>query len=148
LSNKILKSRHWFRFRECVIVIAAALIGCGPAGPLIVPVSGTLSFDGREPPEVCRLTFVPQADSSDRVRPSGAQVGADGEVQVTEFRGVRGLFPGEYTIRVSYYDLKPGGNRKNENDWIKHQFVAPEPLLVDPGASHVSCDIVVPKNQK
>ncbi len=131
------------RWSLTTVVLLLTVGGCANEGPEIVPVSGMLTFEGREQPEVCRLTFLPQ-DSSGSVRPSGGEMASDGTYQPVAFRGVHGLYPGTYSVRLSYFDLKPGGNRDVEADWTEYTHEPTEPLVVESGTSSATYDITVP----
>ncbi len=126
-----------------IAMLLLAVAGCADDGPEIIPVAGKVTFTGRDQPEVCRLTFVPQ-DSTGPVRPSGGEMAQDGTYQPVAFRGVNGLYPGTYSVRVSYFDLKPGGNRNVEADWIEHTHEPTEALVVESGSSGATYDITVP----
>lgn len=115
------------------------LVGCNTSP--VVPVSGTISFDNRELPHTCRLTFVPQ-DNTEGIRPGGATMDPDGTYRVSPFKGVEGLLPGTYSVRVNYYDLKKGGNPSRDADFIEKTFEAGE-LVVEAGASAITHDIIV-----
>jgi hypothetical protein len=119
------------------------LCGCGGSG--VVPVKGKVVFKGRELPEVCFLTFVPLDDSTagGTIRPSTATMAPDGAYRVTPFLGVEGLLPGRYMVRVSYFDLKPGGNPDREADWIEQKFEADE-LLVESGSRSIEYNVEGP----
>jgi len=102
-----------------------------------------MSFADRELPEVCRLTFVPtETDEGVSIRPSGATMDEDGVYHLPPFKGVEGLLPGTYAIRVSYFDLKRNGNPDIEGDWKEYQHEAGE-LTVEEGSSGVVHDIEV-----
>lgn len=125
-------------------MLALAASGCGSADPGIVPVAGKLTFSGRELPGVCRLTFVPTADGDSGVRPSGGEMTPNGTYELTEFRGVRGLYPGSYRVRLAYYDLRPGGNPDVEGDWKETSYEAPDLLVIEAGSAAVQYDLTVP----
>ncbi len=122
---------------------AVTLSGCGGSG--VVPVRGKVVFQGRELPEVCRLTFVPLDDSTagGTIRPNGATMEPNGAYRMTPYQGVEGLIPGRYAVRVSYFDLKPGGNPDREADWIEHKFEADE-LLIESGSRAIEYNVEVP----
>ena len=125
------------------VLIASIILFVGCNRSPVVPVSGTISFADREIPEVCRLSFVP-ADTAEGVaiRPNGATMDAEGAYQLAEYKGVKGLLPGKYTIRVSYFDLKPNGNPDREGDWKEHTYEAGE-LVIEEGSKAVKHDVVV-----
>ena len=90
------------------------------------------------------MTFVPLDDSAEgSIRPNGATMEPDGSYRMTPFQGVEGLLPGRYSVRVSYFDLKPGGNPDREGDWIEHNYEADE-LLVEAGSRRIEHNVEVP----
>lgn len=125
------------------IGLAVGLGGCGGSG--VVPVRGNIVFQSRDLPQVCRLTFVPADGSAEgeTLRPNGATMEPDGAYRMTPYQGVEGLMPGRYTVRVSYFDLRPGGNPDREGDWKEFSHVADE-LVVEPGSRAVEHDVMVP----
>ena len=122
-----------------LLLATAMLAGCSRSP--VVPVSGTLTFTNRDVPEVCRLTFVPK-DSEGTIRPGGATMEADGTYRLAPFKGVEGLLPGTYAVRVSYFDLKKNGNPDRESDWKEYSFEG-EDLVVEAGSSAITHDIEV-----
>jgi hypothetical protein len=126
-----------------VLLAFVSLYGCG--GSPVVPVTGKVVFQSREQPAVCRLSFLPvgDAEGGGTLRPSGATMQPDGTYRMNPYQGVEGLLPGRYAVRVSYFDLKPGGNPDREGDWIEHTYDAAE-LVVPPGSSAVEHDVEVP----
>ena len=127
----------------CVPVILA-VAGCG-GGSDVVPVTGQVVFHSRDLPQVARLTFVPVEGTSGggAIRPSGAKMEPDGTYRVKPYQGVEGLLPGTYEVRVSYYDLRPGGDRNREADWTEYTHEAGE-LVVEPGSGAIEHDVEVP----
>lgn len=119
-------------------LVAAVSLGCNRSP--VVPVSGTVTFAGREVPEVCRLSFVPQGEGG---RSSGATMDAEGNYRPVPFKGVEGLMPGTYDVRLSYFDLKKNGNPDREGDWKEFTFDA-EQLVIEEGSGAVTHDIEVP----
>jgi hypothetical protein len=135
------RGRPIFALACCLLF--AVFAGCGSDGPEIVPVTGMITFEGREQPEVCRLSFLPQ-ETNGIIRPNGGEMTSDGAYELAPFRGVKGLYPGTYSILVSYYDLKPGGNRNVEADWIAHEYETTESLVIEAGARRMTHPITVP----
>ena len=125
-------------------LLAALVIGfCGCSDSPVVPVTGTISFADRELPEVCRLTFVPtETDKEVSIRPSGGTMDDDGVYHLPPYKGVEGLMPGTYKIRLSYFDLKKNGNPDVDGDWKEQQFEAGE-LTIEEGSGAVVHDIAV-----
>ena len=89
------------------------------------------------------MTFVPiEGTTTGPTRPSVAEMDESGVYQLTPFRGTAGLVPGQYKIRVSYYDLKPGADPNVEGNWVEHQYEA-EQLTVESGARSVDHTVTV-----
>lgn len=103
-------------------------MGCTGSGPDTIPVYGKVSFAGREPPQVCRLFFQP-VEPAGATRPTVVEMGSDGTYRASAFRGRDGLRPGKYQIRVTYFDLKPGGDPNQETGWKEQQFDAGEVIV-------------------
>jgi len=123
-------------------VAFVSLAGCSDGGLETVPVYGKVSMVGRELPKVVRVFFQPTA-SEGVVRPSVAEIDADGTYTVKAFKDSDGLLPGSYRIQVSYFDLKPGGNPNSEQGWTERKHDAGE-LIVPADADEVEHDIEVP----
>jgi hypothetical protein len=117
--------------------------GCFESGPKTVPVYGKVTFVGRETPKVCRLFFRP-VQSEGLLRPCAAATEPDGTYQVKAFQQSKGLVPGTYRIRVSYFDLKPGANPELDTSWVETRYDAGE-LVVDADSSGIEHNIEVPK---
>lgn len=129
-----------FRFSiPLLAVVLCTLVGCSKSP--VVPVSGSVIFPERDTPEVCRLTFVPK-DTKEGIRPGGATMEPDGTYRLTPFKGVEGLLPGTYAVRINYFDLKKNGNPDREGDWKEETFEG-EDLLVEEGSKAVVHDIEV-----
>lgn len=123
------------------VLAAVVLVGCSRSP--VVPVSGTISFPDRDLPEVCRLTFVPTETAEGvSIRPSGATMDEQGVYHLSPHKGVEGLLPGRYKIRLSYFDLKRNGNPDIEGDWKEQTFEAGE-LNVEAGSRAVEHNIEV-----
>ena len=125
--------------RFLLLLVILFVNGCSDSP--VVPVSGTLTFADRELPEVCRLSFLPQ-DTEGGIRPGAGTMEPDGSYQLTPYKGVEGLLPGRYAVRISYFDLKPNGNPDRESDWKEYAFEA-EDLVVEPGSKAITHDIEV-----
>jgi|GEM_PF-5930462 len=130
-----------YRLAFCLLSALAFSTSVGCSGSPVVPVSGSVTFPNRDLPEVCRLTFVPK-ESKAGIRPGSATTEDDGTYKVTPFKGVEGLLPGSYAVRLSYYDLKKNGNPDRDADWIEQTFEGEE-LIVEEGSRGVVHDIEV-----
>lgn len=136
IDNRLVLAIRWL-----TVLAAIAIPGCSRSP--VVPVSGSLSFPDRDMPEVCRLTFVPtETDEGVAIRPGSATMDEDGNYSLAPFKGVEGLLPGTYSIRISYFDLKRNGDPSRDSDWKEHTFDAGE-LTVEAGSRGVVHDIEV-----
>ena len=83
----ILAQASMFRFLSlwCLILLGVAIVGCGPSGPVTVPISGTVTLDGK-----------PLSDASIRFVPDNIKLPPEGG-EIVE---------GKFTMRA-----KPGKNR-------------------------------------
>jgi hypothetical protein len=124
------------------VLLAACLLGCGGESIKTVPVSGQVSFPGREQPKICRLYFRPISTTGPS-RPSITEAAEDGSYEVKSFKDSRGLIPGTYDISVSYFDLKPGANPDVETSWAERIYKAGE-VVVDAEADEVVHNVEVP----
>lgn len=139
LTQSVLAMSRYFVSVTLLAILTCTLVGCS-SNP-VVPVSGTVIFPDRETPEVCRLTFVP-TETKEGIRPGSATMDADGTYRVTPHKGVAGLLPGRYAVRISYFDLKKNGNPERDGDWIEKTFEGAE-LVVEEGSRAVTHDIEV-----
>ena len=128
----------WLLFISCLFILE----GCGAKSP-VIPVTGKVTFANREQPEVCRLDFLPlESDDGTKLRPNGATLQPDGTFKMNEHLGVEGLLPGRYAVRVTFYDLKKGGDPNREGDWREFVHEAGE-LTVESDAGSVDPHIEV-----
>jgi hypothetical protein len=56
-------------FAFTLAVIAASLTGCGPSGPKVYPISGTVNFDGKPVPDGDIVLMTPgEADEAGKIK--------------------------------------------------------------------------------
>ena len=77
----------------CLLVVAC--IGCGPGGPEIAPVQGTVTMDG-DPLPNASVVFVPENG-----RPAGATTDSQGRYKLTFSEGREGAMLGKHKVRIS-----------------------------------------------
>lgn len=82
--------------RLIVAVGFALLVGCGPSGPAMVPVSGTVTLDGT-PVEGASVMLAPTATG----RPAQGTTDAAGKFQLTTDKPGDGAVEGEYEVTVT-----------------------------------------------
>lgn len=76
----------------CVVTLC---IGCGPGGPEIASVEGTVTMDGK-PLENASVVFTPPNG-----RPAGARTDAEGHYVLNFSGGRQGAIPGENRVQIS-----------------------------------------------
>jgi len=88
----------------CILVAAASLTGCN-SGPKLVPVTGTVTLDGK-PLDGANIAFSPHPGNEYPAQ--GTDVtGAEGNYKLST-NGRAGLPPGKYTVSISKLAVKPG----------------------------------------
>jgi hypothetical protein len=125
----------------------AAIVGCGGGYEGLVPVSGTVTFDGGPPPAGGSVTFVPVDRSTGKAtRPATATFGVDGVYHATSFKEGDGLFPGRYGVTVTCYKGPPDYSKKDAFGSVSYvpDDYAGQEVVVEAGASEVTLDIDVP----
>ena len=80
-----------------VLTLAALTAGCGESGPKLVPVSGTVTVDGK-PMAGLVLSFLPDPSNTGAL-PSENEVGSDGKYTAVT-QGRKGLVPGKYHVVI------------------------------------------------
>ncbi|WP_425615072.1 hypothetical protein NA78x_004961 [Anatilimnocola sp. NA78] len=103
------------RFILSLLVITLLLVsGCGPRGPVVVPVTGTVTLDGT-PVEGASVMFMPVAAGA---APAGGTLPAvgktdkDGKFEL-ETDGKKGAVEGDYAVVVSKITME--GIKVNED---------------------------------
>ena len=77
----------------CLLVLAC--LGCGPGGPAIESVEGTVTLDGKPLPNAS-VVFVPENG-----RPAGATTDSQGHYVLTFTEGRQGAMLGKHKVRIS-----------------------------------------------
>ncbi len=75
--------------------MATAMIGCGPGGPEIARVQGTVTMDGKPLPAAV-IMFVPQ-----KGRPSASETDANGKYTLEFSAGRKGAIPGINRVEIN-----------------------------------------------
>ena len=138
--------------RACYLTLAALvwLGGCRQSEFPLVPVSGTVTFDGGACPAAGNVTFQP-LDIPEGLpkRPASGKFGTDGSYSVNSFNGQEGVLPGRYRVDVSCF---AGGPDFSKSDpWADVNYIAadytPAELTIDADAGSVVYDIDVPRRK-
>jgi len=106
------------------LVLALASAGCGPSGPKLVALSGTVTFKG-EPVPAGYITFTP---------PSGGGIVRsvpikNGRYDTAEAVGEKGVHPGPNAIRITGFNGKKEkfyADGKQIFNPVEEQFTVPD----------------------
>ena len=98
-------------FALMFVCAALGLAGCGGTGDGLVPVSGTVTVDGK-PGEGAAVAFVPKDGTPGNG--GSALADASGKYEITTPQGKKGLAPGAYKVTVSYR-RNPDGSAPDPN---------------------------------
>lgn len=144
------RTAHWL----LLLGVTCSFSGCARSPYGTVPVSGRVTFAGRNPPAACELYFTPVPDASARqsapVRAGRALASADGSFVVSSFREGDGLLPGAYDVRLVCWRTPPVWSHDGKPDVGGVSFVpvafAPRALVIDSGSRKtVRYDLDVPE---
>ncbi len=131
-----------------VTILAA---GCNSNSLALVPVSGTVTFDGSPPPDVGTIMFRPDKVADGFPNRAGrGQFSSDGKFVVTSFQKGDGIAPGEYTVEVTCYSGAPNLNSKDPFGDVSYIDKSYEPakLVVEPGSDAMEVTFDVPLKKK
>ena len=108
-----------------ILVLAGSLVGCGKAGPSLVPAKGTITVDGK-PADGAVLIFHPAAGKGTI---ASAAADAAGAFTITS-NGNPGIVTGSYKVTVTWPDpakkpkeFKLGGSIEDAPDLLEGRFV-------------------------
>lgn len=132
------------------VLCIASLCGCDSNELGLVPVRGTITFNGAPPPAEGRISFTPREVAPGKPRRmASAEFESDGRFSASSFKPGDGLVPGTYAVRVSCLSgqITDSMTRK-EIDEVSHVprgFEAPQ-LVIEPGSDAVTYDLDVTKS--
>ena len=76
------------------LAVAVLVCGCGPSGPDVARVEGTVTMDGKPLPHAT-VVFTPEGG-----RPAGARTDENGFYVLSFTEGRKGSMPGKNTVRI------------------------------------------------
>jgi hypothetical protein len=91
------------------LIACLAVASCGPAGPKLVPVTGSVTFNG-QPAEGAVVVFQSKSGDANSPKPSGVVTG-DGSFTLTTHPHGSGAPAGDYLVAVTWY----GENARADN---------------------------------
>ena len=86
----------------CALVTCVAIVGCGPSGPEVVPVSGKVTYHGKAVPRLL-LGFTPESG-----RPSSGTTNEQGQFELEYEEGRKGAIVGMHSVSFTYLPKDPG----------------------------------------
>lgn len=134
-----------------VAIVAILTAGCNSGSLALVPVSGTVTFDGGPPPDVGTIMFRPDKVADGFPNRAGrGQFSSDGKFVVTSFQKGDGIAPGEYTVEVTCYSGAPNLNSKDPFGDVSYIDKSYEhgKLVVEPGSDAMQVAFDVPLKKK
>jgi hypothetical protein len=124
-----------------------AAVGCSGGYDGLVPVSGTVTFDGGPPPAGGFLSFVPiERAPGQPSRPARAVFQTDGAYEATSFQEGDGLFPGSYTVLVTCNQGELDYSKKDpfrEASYVADDYEG-QKLVVEDGSDEITLNIDAP----
>ena len=109
------------------LLALAALAGCGGETRIpVVPVSGTIKFQG-EAPSGAQVVLHPVAKSNDQIIAPAGTVKDDGTFQISAYDAGDGAPPGEYVATVQWFKIvaEEGGSGRGPNV-LPAKYASPE----------------------
>lgn len=123
------------------------LAGCGGNDLPLVPVSGTVTFDGGPCPAVGNVNFTPiEVAPGLPKRPGSGRFREDGKFVVTSFKEGDGLLPGRYRVAITCFSGLP--DRSSPDPFGAVSYVPddyrPVELVVEEGDDPITVNYDVP----
>jgi hypothetical protein len=147
------KNGRWEPSTSLLPVMPALLLlmGCNQSQFPLVPVTGTVTFDGGGCPGPGSVTLQPLEISQELPnRPASGNFKIDGAYTVNTFNNQQGVLPGRYRVVVSCLSGGPDFNKADP--WGDVNFIAesyhPTELTIDADSGPVNLDIDVPLRKK
>jgi hypothetical protein len=93
----------------CLAAFSAS--GCGSRGPVLIPIRGEVSVDGK-PAKDGMVYYLPA--SPDAGRQASGRIQPDGTFALSTFHKADGVIPAEYVITVTAFDAPASGSSSRE----------------------------------
>jgi hypothetical protein len=133
----------------CVLLVCT--VGCGKAGPEVVPVEGMVTFGGGPWPKPGVVNFVVDTPSPGSPnRPTMGLFDTDGRLTVTTYTKGDGLVPGKYNICIECWEIRPEMTSPTPpKSYVPERFRRVQTsgfsVTVEPGQKVVQLNLDVPK---
>jgi hypothetical protein len=138
---------HRRRISTALLFAICGLAGCGGSDLPLVPVSGTVTFNGGPAPMAGHMVFNQVSGSGIEGlprRPGRARFGTDGRYGATTFRDGDGLLPGRYRVVIICVDGEPGPGRPFDQISFIPSGWEPAELVVEPNSDSIIANFDVP----
>jgi len=144
VSIRRLSSWRWMLVWAGLAAVSLLPIACGPSGPELTTVKGTITYGGGPWPKPGTITF------SGGPRPASVQFDTQGNFEVAAFEGRPGLMPGTYKIAVECWEVlptmgEPGSGKSYVPEKYQSGSTSDLEITVEPGKSLTDLKFDVPK---
>jgi hypothetical protein len=121
------------------VLISVLLSACGPQRPETVPVSGVVTFEGRQVPGEGRLFFTPvESAPGFPGRPGIAPFDEEGNFTTKTYVTGDGLMPGRYLIGAECWKVPPTMDGPPAESYLPPKYQSPQTsgweVSIEPGA--------------
>jgi hypothetical protein len=129
------------------MAIVAAVSGCSSGYEGLIPLKGTVTFDGAVPPAPGVVQFVAlESAAGHPKRTATGQFGADGQYEASSFKEGDGLYPGRYHVTVICNKRDLDYSKKDpfrDASYIAEGFKGQD-LVVEADSDEVTLDLDLP----
>lgn len=110
-----------------LLIPCLALTGCWNNLPQTIRVSGRVTFDGRPPPAIGTVYFLPiEAGEGFPSRPATGDFGPDGLFRATTFEPGDGLMPGKYLMAIECWESPPNMSGNPVKSYVPTKYQSPQ----------------------
>ena len=136
------------RFSVFAVLPLVLIVGCGSRGPTLLPVSGTVTLNGK-PMADAEVTFAPDPSNAEITMGSDT-TGPQGNYKAMS-QGRSGLAAGKYTVTVKQKPPAPASNLpeeiKNDPGQIAAAGLATKAVSAAPSKKGAAGKAAAPKNE-
>jgi len=129
------------------MMVLVPIVGCNSDDKGLIPVSGTVTFDGGPPPAPGIVQFMPLETAPGGTKRSAlGRFDTDGQYSASSFLPDDGLYPGRYAVMVVCNKATPDDSRKDalrEASYIDGDYQGTE-LVVESGDDEVTFNLDLP----
>jgi hypothetical protein len=153
IQNHISKVLKMLRRAVGALAIAtlAGVLGCNSGYEGLVPLNGTVTFDGAVPPAPGVVQFVAlESTDGHPKRTATGQFDADGEYAASSFKESDGIYPGRYHVEVICNKRDLDYSKKDpfrDASYVADGYGGQE-LVVEDGSDAITLNLDVPLKKR